>query len=241
MKIHLYTLAWNEINLVPFFLHYYAPICEKIIVFDNGSTDDSMQLLKSEPKVEIRSWNPDGSICENAAKLKSTVWKESIGQADWAIVIDFDEFVYHPNLIDYLSNLDSDVMAIQSIGYDMVCDSFPTYDGKCLTEIVRNGVPNHYYNKVSLFRLNKMCSFDYVVGCHGICKSEFYIVYPNAQDIKMFHYRYLGRDETYERYQRLGEKLRPNDIKKGYGHQYFVDKKKFDQDFDDNINNSKSI
>ena len=121
MKIHLYGIFWNEERMFPFFLHHYLPLCERIVLFDNGFTDNTKLLAQEHEKVEIRPWNPDcGHICDAAARHLSQVWRESIGVADWVIIADVDEFLYHQDLLGYLEQLDDIVDVVPLMGYDMI-------------------------------------------------------------------------------------------------------------------------
>lgn len=54
MSIHLYAACWNEERIIPFFLQHYEPLVDRIIIYDDHSTDRSVELLRASPKVEIR-------------------------------------------------------------------------------------------------------------------------------------------------------------------------------------------
>ena len=43
--IHLYTLCWNDRRMLPHFFRHYSFLVDRFFVFDNGSTDGSLQLL----------------------------------------------------------------------------------------------------------------------------------------------------------------------------------------------------
>ena len=45
MKITLYTISHNEQLILPHLLNYYSTIVDKIIVYDNESTDDTLKIL----------------------------------------------------------------------------------------------------------------------------------------------------------------------------------------------------
>ena len=52
MKITLYTICYNEQEMLPYFLNHYSKMVDKIVVYDNQSTDNSRQILESfkDPK-----------------------------------------------------------------------------------------------------------------------------------------------------------------------------------------------
>jgi hypothetical protein len=102
MKIHAYIIAYNEEKLLPFTLDYYSTFCEKIFVYDNYSTDSSDEIYKRYDKVIVNKFNSENSQNEIIQKtIKSEEYKKYSRDfdVDWVITIDFDEFVYHPNLI----------------------------------------------------------------------------------------------------------------------------------------------
>jgi glycosyltransferase involved in cell wall biosynthesis len=47
MNIHVYTVAYNEELLMPFFLRHYKRFANHITVFDNESTDKTAELAKA--------------------------------------------------------------------------------------------------------------------------------------------------------------------------------------------------
>ena len=53
MKITLYTICYNEQEMLPYFLNHYSKMVDKIVVYDNYSTDNSRQILESFKDCEI--------------------------------------------------------------------------------------------------------------------------------------------------------------------------------------------
>src|SRR4249920_3649935 len=86
MRVHLYTRSWNDAVMLPFFFRHYDPIVDRYVVFDDGSTDDSLRLLQSHPKVDLRRLplylDPDSRVI-SASTFFDQCWKESSGHADW--------------------------------------------------------------------------------------------------------------------------------------------------------------
>jgi hypothetical protein len=104
MRIDLYTICWNEVRFLPFFFRHYDPVVSRYVVFDDGSTDGSQSLLMDHPRVELRSFrrtNPD-SFVESERGFFENCWKESRGRADWVILVNIDELLYHRELRTYL-------------------------------------------------------------------------------------------------------------------------------------------
>ncbi len=96
MHIDLYATCWNEERMIPFFLRHYEPLVDRIVIFDDGSNDHSLELLRASRKVELRRL-PSGlsSILMHMEEM-NRCWKESRGRADWVIIADPDEhFTIH--------------------------------------------------------------------------------------------------------------------------------------------------
>ena len=70
-------------------------------VWDNFSDDGSRQLIEACPNAVLMSYDSGGEYSERILqRLKNNCWKWST--ADWVIVCDVDELVYHPHLLQYL-------------------------------------------------------------------------------------------------------------------------------------------
>ena len=52
--VHLYTICWDEADMLGFFFRHYDPWVDRYIVYDDGSTDGSLDILRAHPKVELR-------------------------------------------------------------------------------------------------------------------------------------------------------------------------------------------
>ena len=105
-KIDLYTRCWNDAHMLGFMFRNYDDLVQRYVVYDDGSTDGSLDILAAHPKVEIRDQaayrNPSSRILA-ALSLLETCWHESRGRADWVIVCDIDEHLYHPKIDLYLN------------------------------------------------------------------------------------------------------------------------------------------
>ena len=54
----------------------------KVVVFDNYSTDNSVELLSKYPWIEIRQFHSDGQNDIIQAQIKNQCWLEAKGKAD---------------------------------------------------------------------------------------------------------------------------------------------------------------
>src|ERR1700733_7363954 len=99
-RIHLFCLCWNDARMLPFFFRHYDKIVDKYFIYDNGSTDGSIAMLEKHGRVEISHFESGDSFVEEERRLGDTMWRDS--DADWVIITDIDEHIYHPDLTGYL-------------------------------------------------------------------------------------------------------------------------------------------
>ena len=104
-KIHVYVVCWNEMDNIPFGVDYWKRFAERVIVYDNGSDDGSVEYLSQYPWIEVRQFKTNGFDDTANINIKNSCWKESIGIADFVVVSDLDECLYSPVLeseFDYM-------------------------------------------------------------------------------------------------------------------------------------------
>jgi hypothetical protein len=92
-SINVFLLCYNESALLPHVVkHYkkYIPSC-KIHIYDNESTDNSVELAKSLG-CDVISWSSGNILNDHLNKdIKNTCWKNI--ETGWIIVADMDEFL----------------------------------------------------------------------------------------------------------------------------------------------------
>ena len=222
MKIHSHILAWNEEKILPYTLDYYSIFCEKIFIYDNMSDDNSDEIYKRYPKVEVIKWDSNNEINEiNYIKLKTESYKErSRNQnVDWVIVCDCDEFLYHPNLIDVLVDYKNKGITVPKVcGHDMVSEIFPKYDGKLLVDKVKVG-SERYQPMCKNIIFNPDLDVNYGIGAHSFnCPNA---VFSDEEDLKLLHYKFLGKDYVKNIYIGSAKRLSSFNKENKFGEHYF--------------------
>ncbi len=222
MKVHLYTKLWNEEEMLPFFFRHYDSLIDRYIVYDDGSTDNTLKLLAAHNRVEVRRFERTHptSFVLSAQALNNNMWKESRGQADWVIMTSVDEHLYHPaGLKRYLHAARCrGITAIPALAFQMVADALPSPD-EYLVKTRRFGAPLDHYNKLNVFDPNALSETNYAVGRHTAAL-EGRIRYPKRDRLLLFHYKFLGMDYLLGRYALLSSKLGATDKEYGLGYQY---------------------
>lgn len=207
--------------MLPFFFRHYDPWVDRYVIFDNGSTDTTMELLAAHPRVEIRAfpWIDPDSFVQSSGLLQNVCWRETRGQVDWVVITAIDEHLHHPDMASYLGSCRRNgVTAIPALGFQMLSDHIPPA-GTRLAEVLRTGAPYADMNKLSIFDPGQIRKTGYSVGRH-YAVPEGQVTYPAADEVVNLHYKYLGRSRLEARQRVLATGLRDKDRARGYGRQY---------------------
>ncbi|MEK6884573.1 MAG: glycosyltransferase family 2 protein, partial [Nanoarchaeota archaeon] len=117
--ITIYTLTFNEEILMQFMIDHYKsrfPNC-KIIVYDNSSTDNTVQICKDN-NCEVRTYDSGGTLNDRLhMDLKNSIWKDA--ETDWVLVSDLDELL-DINETDLKNEEKAGATIIKAEGWQMV-------------------------------------------------------------------------------------------------------------------------
>lgn len=237
--IHYYSICWNEEKILPYVLDYYSPICEKIVFLDNESDDHSKSIIRSFSNAEVRSYSSNGEIRDDIyIDIKNNIWKESRGKADWVIVCDTDEILYHPQLLSKLDELKKDgVTIIRPHGFDMYAESYPE---KSLLEIKDGIKDNRHLGKCIIFNPDKIEEINYKIGCHK-CYPTGELKFYKRDDIKLLHYKFLNLEFLIERFEILRNRLSNYNVENNFGKHYLTEKESIRRKYFINLKNADNI
>lgn len=241
IRIDLYAACWNEERMIPFFLRHYEPIADRIVIFDDGSSDRSRELLTASPKVELRQLAPGPSYVLRHMVEMNHCWKESRGRADWVIICDIDEQVYHnKGLRDYLERCRLDgVTILYPVGVEMVSAEFPPASA-VLSETVRQCVRSFILDKMAVFDPNAIEEINYRVGRH-VASPTGRLIFPAQREVKVLHYKYLGLDYSMARSKDLRSRKTAFDWERGWGAQYLRPPAEFQSHFEELLREAEDI
>ena len=216
LEINIFLLCYNESVLLPHTIaHYkkYLPSC-KITIYDNESTDNSVEIAKSFG-CNVISWSSNNIIDDFKYKyIKNNCWKDV--KHGWVIVADMDEFlcVTEDNLKKEME-LRTTVLTVN--GIDMVGESenidLHDIDLQNITKYIDNRLES---KKLCFFRdfIDEM-NYDY--GAHN-CDPVGVVKYSNKQYYNK-HMCNLGLNfiinKSINRYKR-SEEMRKHDLANHY-------------------------
>jgi glycosyltransferase involved in cell wall biosynthesis len=224
MKIETYILAHQEEKMIAYTMRHYTQFSD-VILMEGHSTDRTVEIAESFGarimKVDTHNEVNDAIYLE----IKNNCWKGS--KADWVIIVDTDEFVFHPNLIEYLKSTDSTIFRPRL--FNMYSEEFPTTEGQIYDE-VKYGVDGG--GKTNLFRPDQITEINYLPGCHN-ARPEGNVILNIHSDIYTLHFKNLSRQYVIERNAYLFNRL--SEVNKHYKWGCHVGKgaEAVNKDFDD--------
>lgn len=233
MRIHVYTVAWNEESILPHFLRFYARLAERIVVYDNGSDDATAALVRAHPRAELRSYDTGGTLHDGVkAELLSSCYREVRGVADWVIAVDCDELLYHPRLLEVLARYAREGVTLPRVrGYSMVTDDPvpPAGDARLLPERYAWGAPNPNFDKRCVFAPEVDIRFGF--GQHR-CAPAGPVVESREAALKLLHYKHFCVDHVWRRYRRLRPRLSRFNRERGLGFHYRESRRRIQKSHD---------
>lgn len=226
IKIVLITVGWNESKILPMFLNYYSPQVDKIIYYDNQSTDDSINIINHYTnkegmcEIEIINFDTDNEIKDDLLlDLKNSEWKKYKNKYDWVIIVDVDEFIvpfHNVPLREFLAT-QNNYGAIQSIGYQMFGSEYNFKE-------IKRGAKHDQYDKVCCWNLGLLLEINYCHGSHR-CNPEFinHKVQIHYKGCQLRHMKYVGDlGELCNRVVEYKKRLSTKNKKNHWGDQYNI-------------------
>jgi glycosyltransferase involved in cell wall biosynthesis len=232
MKIETYILVHNEEKIMPYLMRHYRQFSD-VFILENNCTDRSVEIAESHG-AKIRRYDvPDELDDKVFLDIKNNCWKDS--NADWVIVGDADEFIYHPEIIKVLQ--ESKATIIQPKLFEMFSEKFPTTDGQIYDE-VKTGVPGG--PKMHLFKPSEIKEINYGMGCH-FAFPEGNIILDEDSGIITLHMRYLSLESVLERTERGHRRMSTFNRNGGWGIHFDWPGEDTIKHFEDHMKASKQV
>jgi len=172
MKLIGMTLTYNESKMIPYVMPYYERLgFDKLYVYDNESTDNTVELLKQYPFIEIRTFKTKGKNNRIQSELKTQFIKKYQNQKDtWLYISDFDEVIYYDgNFRKYLQEKNSQGYTyLNQIMIEPITDKFPN------NLVHKNCEIGHIWKdisggaKMTLFKPYEIKNVSYGPGAHKV-------------------------------------------------------------------------
>lgn len=224
MKIDTYILAHQEERLIPYTLRHYTKFSD-VIVMEGHSTDKTVEIAESFGARIMKTDTKNEVNDQIYLDIKNNCWKDS--KADWVIIADTDELVYHYNILEYLESTQFTIF--RPALYNMFSEVFPTTAGQIYDE-VQYGVDGG--GKMNIFRPDQIKEINYLPGCHN-AKPEGNVILGLNSELMTMHFKNLSREYVIERNKYLFNRL--SEVNKLYKWGWHVGKgeEEVNKDFDD--------
>jgi glycosyltransferase involved in cell wall biosynthesis len=235
VRAHLYTVSWNEADMLGFFFRHYDAWVDRYVFYDDGSTDETLAMLSAHPRVEVRRLERThpNSFVASAAAMRNQAWKESRGAADWIVIVDVDEHVCVPGtpMRDYLEQCRRRrVSLLHGMGFQMVSEDFPApHELLCETRTV--GAPYGLESKLSIFDPGAVDETNFGPGRHR-ARPRGRVRLPERDHMLLLHYKYIGFERLYQRHRFLKAGLRKDDLQRAWATQYDWSRERLRQDWE---------
>lgn len=198
-----YFINWNDSRFIPD-QRNIGPYCERIVMYDNYSSDNSESVALAHG-MEVRKFGNPGVLDDfEYLKVKNEVWKEARGQGvDYVIVCDADEYV--------VGVPTSPIPHVQ--GFNIMSGSF--------AEENLWGYEDANYSKRAIFSPD-IKEINYTPGCH-VCNPEPDLR-SNTPEMILYHMREtMGIEAIIERYREYRQRMSQRNRQQRMGFHYLHD------------------
>ena len=237
--VHYYAVCWNEEIMLPFMFQHYDHFVDRYTIYDNYSDDRSEEIIRSHKNTSIVKFKTSGFDDTTHNNIKNNCWKHSRGKADWVIVCDMDEFLYHDNMAETLKKLTTQKQSIvKPVGYNMYSDTQPTPE-RPLTLQIRQGIRDRWFDKCICFDPHAVVEINYRPGAH-----ECYPIgriKKCTEEFKLLHYKNISLDFILSRKKLYANRLSDTNRANGYGDQYLEQEKKTIEDFQTALQQAQTV
>lgn len=250
-KILWMTLCYNEEQILPWCIDYWKRVADKVIVFDNYSTDSSIDILSKEDFIEIKKFKTDGQDDVMQAWIKNTKWQQYKDEYDYIIWTDTDELLYSDDLDSILDEMDKGGYNVLGCPIYALCeDSKPNYeDGKLLHQLchkfykqrMNHQPPYEHLAKFSLFNPKLITETGFSVGQHIANFKPSMKMYETDKAFILHVDKGFGVIEKYKIRQKMNKHLSDTNRKYGLCYEYGNDFETLKKEYENNQSKSFDI
>lgn len=204
MRIHIFLLCYNEELMLPHTLRHYKTKFPhaKITIFDNRSTDRSVQIAEEAGCQVIPFDSKEQQDEQLLIWVRSHMWKKYVEEPTWVIMCDMDEWLNITEAeLEKEHNKGTTVLTTQ--GFNIVGESTTVdYSDIDLFEIKKGFYADHMSKRICFYYPS--VSMEYWYGAHK-CFPQGHVVYSDTTYL-LKHYDLLGPEYLVEKHRRRWER-----------------------------------
>lgn len=219
MKIEVFTFCWNEMAVLPFAVDYWRRFASHVTVFDNGSTDGSIEFMQQHSDLITVDRFETGNQINDQLLLnaKNDAWKQARDRADLVVMCDMDEMLI-PIEDELQRMMDEGCTVCMPRWFTMMSDEMPTHEnGKYLHQIRPYAIQSPA--KAILFNPNKIVDMRYEPGAHQ-CQPEGYVKWFEGGIYCLHTDHNFSIENKIERYKQMYARMSDINKRKGWGIHY---------------------
>lgn len=238
-------------DILPFVRKYWERISADVIVYDNGSTDGSLEYLSMFPYVTVRHFDSDGQNDVIQKQVKQQAYLEYKNDYDIIIITDMDEVVY-------FDDFKAVSRAFVDGGYNILmtpiislCEDFkpPFSEDKYLHQLCHKFYRqrmNHMkgfddYSKLSIFNTKVTDKVEMSVGQHFVKTLPNMTIMLSNNGFNLHIDKGFGLDYKYKVRQRMYANLSDTNKRYGMAIEYADSYEKLEREYKNNQLNSFDI
>ncbi len=238
-------------DILPFVRKYWERISADVIVYDNGSTDGSLEYLSSIPYVTIRHFDSDGHNDIIHKNVKEQAYLEYKNDYDIIIITDMDE-------VFFFDDFKAVSKAFIDGGYNILmtpiislCEDFkpPFSEDKYLHQLCHKFYKqrmNHMkgfddYSKLSIFNTKVTDKVEMSVGQHFVKTLPDMTIMLSNNGFNLHIDKGFGLDYKYKVRQRMYANLSDTNKRYGMAIEYADSYEKLEREYKNNQENSFDI
>jgi hypothetical protein len=233
-------VCYNEEKLLPFFFQHYEPFVDRFYMYDNYSKDGTRQLIRNHPKAELINLFTWGKFSEKAlTKSRNSGWKKSKGKADFVIVCDVDELLYHTDLEQLIADFKKEnISLVKTRGVQMVSRDFPS-SNESLIDQIKTGYVDERFSKTVMFDPNVIQEMNFDYGSHE--SNPTGQLKWSDETVDLLHYSFVGVEEKWDRISQHTKRYGRSNKEFQLGVHYTWSKERLLQEFDELLDKSTIV